>query len=153
MILEAFLRHAQGRYEEEVALYREAQKLSPSSPLYLNNLAWSLGLELGEPEEGLTVIDGLIANPKVGENPQCLDTRGMILVALERYDAALRDLRKIVAAAPGNAVYQYHLARAYLKAGKEEEFRRHRDLARDAGLEPELLEPRERDEMQELMTR
>ena len=151
MIYEAFLRHAQGRVEDEVALYEAARTRSPSNDLYLNNLAWNLALVLDRPEEALEVIDALIASR--GEQATLLDTRGMVLVALGRPEEAVHDLEKAVKSNPGNAVYQYHLARAYLKAGQEDQFRTQRDLAKKYGLAPEQLEPIERDEMKELLKR
>ena len=37
----AMIRHAQGRFEDEVRLYRKALTIQPGDPLCSNNLAWA----------------------------------------------------------------------------------------------------------------
>lgn len=156
MILQAYLRHAQGRYEEEVALYRQARDRNPPSPsLYLNNMAWALALELGEPTEALDVIDGLLAQLAddrryAAARVQCLDTRGMVLLALDRHDEAIADLTTALESDPSNAVYLFHLARAHDQAGNAEEARAYLERARQAGLDPSQLEPSERQVWEQL---
>ena len=147
----SYVWHALGRYDDELAIYRRIEALKPADPSHLNNLAWTLSENFQKPAEALPLIDRLLA--QVGANPQCLDTRGMILVRLDRPKDAVAVFQKVVQAAPSNPVYQYHLARACLKAGDEANFRVHRDRARDAGLAAEQLETSERAEFQQLMAR
>lgn len=158
MILEGYLRHAQGRYAEEVVLYRQARDLNPPSSLYLNNMAWALALELGEPTEALDLIDGLLAllasdRRYAGARIQCLDTRGMVLLALGRTDEAIADLNTALEADPRNAVYLFHLARAHAQAGRDAEARAFLTRAQDAGLDPDQLEPSERAALDQLRQR
>lgn len=155
MILLGYLRHAQARYEEEVALYRQARALNPPSAVYLNNMAWTLALELGQPAEALELIDALITildadRRYAGARVQCLDTRGMVLMALGRHEEAIRDLNAALDGNPGNPVYLFHLARVHAAAGQEDEARAQFAKAVEAKLDPETLEPSERAAFEEL---
>jgi tetratricopeptide (TPR) repeat protein len=144
----AHLRHLQGRYEDEVALYRKALGLNPADRGFLNNLAWTLSEELRRPEEGLQWINE--AFRVVPRSPRLLDTRGVILTRLGRHPDAIRDLEAATAATPSPTMLA-HLARAYHAAGDTGHFRIARDRARRAGLAPERLEPGERAELVELL--
>ena len=46
-----------------------------------------------------------------------------------------------------SGLHHYHLARAYLKAGKVESFRKVREMMRRDGLTPEGVDPLERAEL------
>jgi tetratricopeptide (TPR) repeat protein len=151
MVMTAFLRHSQGRYREEVELYRAAEERRPTNRIFLNNLAWTLSEELNQPSEALPLINTLLVGQ--GTNAQLLDTRAMILMRLDRAADAIKDLKVALSADPDNAIYHFHLARAYLKDGQEDLFRTHRELARRAGLKAEQLEPSERPELDELLKR
>jgi tetratricopeptide (TPR) repeat protein len=147
-IYSAYLRHLQGRYEEEVKFYREALALRPGDPEATNNLAWILSEGLNRPGEALPLIDSLIA--RVGRKPDVLDTRGVILARLNRLDEAIADLEEAVRAAP-SAVGHFHLALACRKAGRDAEFRRSRELARRAGLSPPQADRTDRPEVASMM--
>ena len=147
----AFLRHAEGRYEEELSLYRRLESLQPSNPWYLNNIAWLLSERFDDPSAGLEAIDRLL--DRVGPVPSYLDTRGMILVRLGRSQEAVLDFQKVVQSMPTKPHYRYHLARAYLKAGQDDAFRSELEMAKAAGLAPAMLEPTERAEMQAILAR
>src|SRR5262249_23702822 len=97
----SFFRHAPGTFDEQLALHRRLETLAPPNPWYLNNMAWTLSEDLGDPTAALPLIDRLLA--KVGEVPQCLDTRGMILTRLGRPSEAIRDFAKAVTSRPDNA--------------------------------------------------
>ncbi len=150
LVMSASLRHAQGNYPEEVAFYQKAREANPTDFVFLNNMAWTLSEELDRPEEALEVINDLLGRLP-NDIPQFLDTRAMIQIRLDQPEKAIADLKRVVEIDPKRGVYQYHLARAYLKAGDEDAFRKHRDLARDAGLTVQDVEPSEREEMEQLM--
>jgi tetratricopeptide (TPR) repeat protein len=139
----AFVRHLQRKHPEEIALYKEILARKPNDYQFLNNMAWTLSEEMNDPQAGLDRINEAIE--KVGPQPHVLDTRGVIFVRLRRFDEAIKDLETAARALPTGPVY-FHLARAYQKKGRTDDFRKCRDLARAAGLTPEQLQPSEREE-------
>jgi tetratricopeptide (TPR) repeat protein len=147
-VLTAMLRHIQGRYEDEVRLYREALALSPGDPTATNNLAWILSEGMNRADEALGLIDALIA--RAGRKPDVLDTRGVILSRAGKYDAAIKDLEESVAAEPSPVAY-FHLAVACRKAGLAEKSRKNLDLAVKAGLSPDQADRTERDEVASML--
>jgi predicted Zn-dependent protease len=74
----------------------------------------------------------------------------VILTRLNRLDDAIRDLETAARSGPSPTTY-YHLARAYRKAGKTEEFRSTRDRALKSGLVADQLQPNERAELKQLL--
>jgi cellulose synthase operon protein C len=144
----ADLRHLQDRFEEEVSLYREAAGLNPPSFFFLNNMAWTLSEGLGKHTEGLARIDEAIQ--RMGRIAPLLDTRGVILTHLGRFGEAIIDLETSSRSNPSATTY-FHLARTYLKAGKTEEFRRYRDLARKGKLSLQDLDATDRENSQDVL--
>ena len=144
----ATIRHLQGRYRDEIELYRGVLAVNPTSLQFLNNMAWSLSEGLHEYKEALERIDQLIARD--GPAAAFLDTRGVILSRLDRLEPAIADLEESCRRAPDAATY-FHLARAYLKAGKASDHARCRDLARKAKLDPATLDPTDRADFDEVM--
>ncbi|WP_435006555.1 tetratricopeptide repeat protein [Tundrisphaera lichenicola] len=149
LIFQATLRHLQERYEDEVALYNEAIALEPPVVLFLNNMAWTLSEGLQRPEEALNKVDEAIR--RMGRIPQFLDTRGVILARLGRFDEAIVDFEQAVKAEPSATTY-FHLARTYFKAGKVEEYRRCRELAKKAKFDPSKLDHTDRTDLDEVMS-
>lgn len=147
-VLSAMLRHLQGRYEEEIKFYRQALALRPGDPSATNNLAWVLSEGMNRTNEALALIDDLIA--RNGRKPDAIDTRGVILTRAARYDDAIKDLEESLAAAP-SAVGYFHLATAYRKAGRVEDFRKCRELALKAGLTPGQADPVERNDVASML--
>ncbi len=139
--LVAPIRHFQGRFEEEIALYRLGLELDPGNATRLNDLAWVLSENLNRPDEGLGRIDDAIR--RAGPSPQFSDTRGVILGRLGRSEEAIQELDRAVKGRP-SAVYYYHLARAAFKGGRPDLHALNRDLARKAGLDPSKLDDGER---------
>jgi tetratricopeptide (TPR) repeat protein len=144
----AALQHARGDYREEARLYREALDRDPGSAAAANNLALVLSEAIGRPADGLQLINALI--DREGRDPALLDTRGVILTRLGHLDEAIKDLEDVARAMP-NGLHYYHLARAYLKAGKTESFRQARELMRRDGLTPEGVDPMERADLASLL--
>jgi tetratricopeptide (TPR) repeat protein len=148
LLARAFLRHLQGDYKAEIAIYDGILSKSPTTYLFLNNMAWTLAEEMGRPQEGLQRIEEGIK--RVGRQSHLVDTRGVILLRLGRTEEAIKDLEDAAAMLPTAPIY-YHLARAYKKAGREADFEKYRDRARKAGLKPAQLQPSERDEAAKLV--
>ncbi len=148
LVFLATIYHLQGRYADEVDLYRQALDLNPPSVQFLNNMAWTLCEGLHKTDEALTRIEQAIS--REGVNPQFLDTRGVVRGRLGMDEQAIADLELSVKGDPSPTTY-FHLARAYLKAGKTDESRRCRDLALKAKFDAATLDPTDRSELGEVM--
>lgn len=136
----AELRDAQGRYNDAIEGYRNILIRDPKNDIALNNLAWLLTLHAGKPAEALELIDRAISS--VGAQPNLLDTRGVILMALGRNDEAITALADAAAQARTPEVY-YHLALAQHKAGQRTEAARTIRQAREVGFSKKYLHPLE----------
>ena len=145
-----YVRHFQTRYDDEVALFRQALEKMPDNPDFLNNLAWALAEGQGQPEEALPYIEKAFEvaakTPQPRVPPQFFDTRGVIRTRLGEFDKAISDLEIAARARPSGTVLA-HLARAYYKTGQTEKFQATVKRALDANLTPEQLEPNERKDL------
>ena len=139
----AYLRHLQRKFDEEIKLYDQVMAKNPSTYIFLNNWAWTLSEELAKPEEGLKRVSEAIE--KIGKQPHILDTRGVILLRLGRTEEAIADLEIAAGAVPSATIY-FHLARAYEKAGRKDDFAKYREKAKELKLKPDQLQPSERAE-------
>ena len=143
-IFAATLRHLQGRFEDEIALYRQALENDPPRFSFLNNMAWTLCEGLQRYPEALERIDEAIR--REGRDPQFLDTRGVILVRLNRPEEAVADLEEsikiaqLAGQAPSATTY-FHLARTYRQLNKQDDYRRCRDMVRKLKLDVGSLDP------------
>lgn len=136
----ALVRHLQGRFSEEVELYRKIFESNPRGFEFLNNMAWTLAVEMGQLDEGLKAAD--LAVKRAGPRAAILDTRGVIHTRMKNYDQAIRDLETATQEAPAG-MFLYHLAVAYQKAGRDADARRARDRAKQAGIAREQLQKSE----------
>lgn len=150
LVMAAMLRHLQGRYDDEVRLYRQALARRPEDAVVLNNLAWALCEGLRRPDEALPLADALVR--RAGSDPEALDTRGVVHTRLGRAADALKDLEEAVRLAP-TPLNQFHLARAYRLAGRPDDARKARDRALAAGLTLEGVDAPERDDLKDLLAR
>lgn len=144
LVMAAMLRHAQTRYEEEAGLYRLALQIHPGDTLSSNNLAWVLSEGLGRPKEALPLLDDVIR--RKGRLGWILDTRGVVLTRLGRPDEAIQDLKEAGGESPSPSTL-FHLARASLKANREQDYQKFRDKARRSGIDPKDVDVAERSEM------
>lgn len=144
----ARLRYLEGRFPEQIAAYQKMIDLKPGDPTFMNDMAWTLSEDLHQPEQALPRIDEVLQ--RVGRLPNFLDTRGVILTRLGKFDEAISDLEAAAAAQPSGPIY-FHLARAYHERGRQDDFQKARDRAKQAGLRPERLQPSERAEWGKVM--
>jgi tetratricopeptide (TPR) repeat protein len=142
----AMSEHFLKRYKNEVQIYQDILKISPRNIGALNNMAWTISENLGDPAEGLKIVDQAIEY--YDRHQYLLDTRGVILISLKRYDAAIADLKDSIRATPRGIVY-FHLARAYVEAGKKAEAEAAFKQAQNLGFASKL-QPEERPQLQAL---
>lgn len=133
----AMVQHMKADFASEIASYQRILNSKPTNYLFLNNMAWTLSEDLHQPKEALKQIDEAIK--KIGPLPQLLDTRGVILTRLGRFDDAVKDLETAVKAMK-DPTAEFHLARVYLKLGDTAAAQTHRDRAREGGLTREQLQ-------------
>lgn len=139
----ANLRMLQGRYADAEAVFRAVHERDRTKSAPLNNLAWLLAVRGdGRGPEALSLVQKAIELD--GERPELLDTRGVVHLANGQAALAVQDLEDAVVAAPSSAEMRYHLARAYLTAGKRVEAVRTLRDAESLGLTAETLHPLER---------
>lgn len=143
----AMWRHMQGNFDDEVRLYRDLLAADPDNALYNNNMAWALSEGVKKPDEALRYVD--LSVRKTGRMPELLDTRGVVLTRLGRFDEAIADLSEAIRA-NDSPVYLFHLARAYQLAGQADQAKATLARAVERGLKPELIEAFERPELDSL---
>jgi tetratricopeptide (TPR) repeat protein len=144
----AILRERQGRYADAEALYRQMIAEDSHAGAAFNNLAYLLSFQKGRGEEALDLIDR--AMELQGPNPDCLDTRAVIYLALGREDKAIADLNEALADG-SNATWYYHLAIAYIAAKNSSAATNALSQAKKLGLEVNMLHPLERSTCQTIL--
>jgi tetratricopeptide (TPR) repeat protein len=128
-----------GRYQDAADLYRKVLAREPGNVVALNNLAWLLALKDGKADEAQKLIHEAI--DILGPQPDLLDTRAVVFLALKQPEAANADLEKaMVLDAPTGARY-FHRARAYQMANKRDAAAKAFREARKLGLQREHLHP------------
>ncbi len=147
LIARSYVRHNQARYQSEVEDLQAAWEGHPRDYLFLNNLAWTLSEHLGQHDKALQVIDKAIA--RNGPLPGILDTKGVILLRLNRTSEAAQTLQQAIDRGPSGVRY-YHLAQAFLAEGQKERYRQMLTQAVDHGLSLDRLEPEDRRMAEEL---
>ncbi len=149
LIGQAQIRHFQGRFDDEIAIYKKVLKDDPKRGDFLNNMAWTLSESLKKPEEALPYVDQALA--MYANHPSIFDTKGVILTRLKEYDKAIAILQAAAQDARLRlpAVYPvvlYHLSRAYQGAGRDAESKQTLAQAVRLGFRVELLSLEERED-------
>jgi tetratricopeptide (TPR) repeat protein len=91
--------------------------------------AFEIGLRRmqGQPELALKLIDSLSPGP--GDLPTLYLVRGAVYLDLRRYDEAVRDLQRAVAARPNDAKVHSKLSAAYRGLRRDEDAARHAQIS------------------------
>lgn len=137
----ADLRCWQERYGDAEELYRRALRREPNHAAAANNLAWLLALQQRELDEASHLIEKLIGQH--GPNPQLLDTRGCVFLALRRAKPALSDFSAANEEASSPAVL-LHLALAQAESSDLAAAHATFAQAQRLGLKGDALPPLER---------
>jgi tetratricopeptide (TPR) repeat protein len=150
-LIEAQLLEFQDQYEESVRTYQEvlAHHDAPSlmRAMAMNNISflWALlGQNLDEANSYIVQAEEIL-----GPIADVLDTKGVIEIARQQYDAAIRNLQLSLQVDP-NASKYFHLAQAYMLAGKSSEAMGAWDQAMEMGLTPDKLSRLEQERYQDL---
>jgi tetratricopeptide (TPR) repeat protein len=98
------------QYEPARQAYEEALKYDAENPLILNNLAYLLSDQLGQPQLALPYGEKAA---ELSDNAAVLDTLGWIQVRLGRCREAVAVLSRAVRTDPNLAILWYHLGEAY----------------------------------------
>lgn len=131
----------QDERSQAIALYRDLVDRDGRNILARNNLAVLLALGEKKFEQALECIDKAIEID--GPQPNLLDTRGIVYLAMRQPTKAIADLEEATQMAPDPASY-FRLASAYLQNRDRRSARRALEKARAAGFSLNSLHPLER---------
>jgi tetratricopeptide (TPR) repeat protein len=138
----ANVREQQGRYQDAETLYRRAIEQDDHDGVSCNNLAWLTALKDNKPKEALDYINRAIALQP--NQPDFLDTRGIVNLTAGDIQGAIRDLTKAIEIDRVPAKL-FHLAQAHLANKDKEKAKQYLDEARTKkGLTPSGLHALER---------
>ena len=100
-----------------------ALTVEPGNPVAANNLAMLLADQVGDYEQALRHINGVLA--QTGPVAEFLDTKGWILLQMKLPGEAIQWLGRAIAEPTPDPLVQFHLAAAYLANGDREQARRY----------------------------
>lgn len=133
----ANLRVMQQRLDEACRLYRHVVELDPHNIEALNNLAMALAEQPGQPTEALAYVERAIQ--LAGPQPNLLDTKGTILLALDKVEEAIPLLSAAASAPNPDPRFYFHLAVGYYRAGDLTRARETLAIARNRQLAQTVL--------------
>lgn len=140
----ANLEDLRGRYAEVEKVYRQILAIDPQNVYALNNLAVQIALlHPDRAAEAMKLIEYAIEVS--GPQPDLLDTRATVHLALKRGDKAIADLELANSERPAPIRY-FHLAQAHRLTNNTDAAAALLKKATAAGLKPEQLQPSERAE-------
>lgn len=141
----------QGRFSETEKIYTRAVEQNPRNVTALNNLAWILVMQDKEAKRALELINAAIN--LAGPRAELLDTRGVVLIKLGKFDEAITDLKGAAEGSSSPPAKRFHLAEAYLGKGRTnyELARTELEEAVKAGLTEDSLHPLEIPTFQRLL--
>jgi tetratricopeptide (TPR) repeat protein len=118
----------QGKYDQAIAVCEDVLKVAPNDAVTVNNLA-SLLLDHRNDKASLArALD--LARPLAGTDQAfMLDTLGWAYYRNGQFSEAVRQLERAAAMESGNALFLYHLGKAYAAAGNREGARQYLNQA------------------------
>ena len=106
-----------GRVTEARQLYEGTFNLQAENPVALNNLAYLIAEKNGDLDTALTFAQR--ARQKWPHMPEVSDTLAWIYLKKNLHDNAIEILETIVAQAPNQPTFHYHLGAAWLQKGNK----------------------------------
>jgi len=143
----ATLRMQQNRFDEAITLYRQVQKLDPVRIRTLNNLAMALADIPGRAIEAIEPINQALK--LAGDNPELLDTKGVVLLNAGRFDEAREVFQKAISLSE-EPRFQFHMIMALKAQSKKEEARLVWTSLNLEKLDPAGLTATEREQLEKL---
>jgi tetratricopeptide (TPR) repeat protein len=143
------LREQQDRYPDAEGSYLRAKEEGDGGGVSLNNLAWLTAIKDQRYKKALAYANEAIALKP--DQPDFLDTRGMVYLGAGDAKLALEDLQRAVSIDPSAPAKQFHLAQAYLANHDKENARQSLELAKSKGLTPNRLHKLERPNYQSVL--
>ena len=131
LLCRAMVSNVQADYAGAAKFYDKVLQLDQTNPNALNDYAWILSEDLNQPEKALDLINKAIQYH--GKNPSMLDTRGVVLIRLKKYDKALEDLLASARSVPRGTAY-FHLGRLYDAIGKPKEAQESLEQMKNLGI-------------------
>jgi tetratricopeptide (TPR) repeat protein len=146
------LRERQGQIPAAEELYYRAVQEDGRDGVSLNNLAWltAFNKDKKRVKEALVYANRAIALKP--DDPDFLDTRGIVYLINAQPALAVEDLQKAVAINPSSPTKHFHLAQAYLANNDKERARQSLDAAKAKGFTPNSLHVLERQNYQSVLT-
>jgi len=124
----AWLAYKEERFEEATKFNERLLALDPNSIRTMNDLAWIWSEEMGRYEEALKLAKKALELE--AENPNLLDTHGVICYHLKRHEEAETSLKKALkiyersdSTIPASVSTRFHLAQVYWDSGPEKKAR------------------------------
>jgi tetratricopeptide (TPR) repeat protein len=131
-----------GRWTEAQQVYQAAVKMDPNNGLSLNNLAFLIAEHGGDLDSALNMANK--AKQIMPSLTEVSDTLGWIYLKKGMPDIAIESFRELVAKAPHQATYRYHLGMAlWMKGDRPSALREFQSALKDNP------KKEERDDMQE----
>lgn len=104
-----------GRTEEAKAAYRKTLEIDPEAPQALNNLAYILTESRENLDEAMKMIQRALK--KAPQDPNFLDTMGLIYVQKGSHDVAIQIYQNLTQKYATNPTFRYHYALALFNKG------------------------------------
>jgi Flp pilus assembly protein TadD len=120
-----------GKQDESRKAYEEVLKMQPDNAIALNNIAYAKADEGVDLDQALTLAER--ARTKRPDDPNVIDTVGLIFVKKNLTDDGLRLLRELVARVPSNPTFHLHLAMALYQKGDKIEAKKELQTAQRFG--------------------
>jgi tetratricopeptide (TPR) repeat protein len=135
----AMLYEAQNNKQEARKRYERIVEMDRGAAVAANNLAWLYVEDGGNLDVALQLAQ--TATSHLPDSPEVNDTLGWVYYRKDLATLAIPPLLKAATAAPENAMYQYHLGMAYMKAGEKQKGQR--ALTQALALNPGMREAAE----------
>jgi Flp pilus assembly protein TadD len=143
------LRLENGEYKTAAELFQRARVIEPNRVRTLNNLAMSLAELPGHATQALEPIE--IALKLTNQNPELLDTKGVVLLQCGRFQEAqqvFEDLTKL----SDDVRFKFHLVLALLEQDKKDESARLLSTFNKEQIDTAGLTKREIDKLHQLIS-